>query len=152
MIIAAVTALVLLFGGGGAIVFFTGLSAGDTVDRIEEAVADEERRARAVALVEEWEAAVDDTRGAAEEVAGYRRRPDLTLGLQYIQTGDALSAGVAGSGDDPLLLSLSFTLPVWPSSYRAAEREARHLRRAAARSRPPLRRSRPAGGLVPTGS
>ena len=70
-------------------------------------------------------------RTSAEEVAGYRRRPDLTLGLQYIQTGDAPVAGVAGSGDDPLLLSLSFSLPVWPSSYRAAEREARHRRRAA---------------------
>lgn len=65
-----------------------------------------------------------------ESLAAFQRKPEFTLGVDYIQTGDAQVAGTSGSGDDPLLLSLSVSVPVWSSSLRAAEQEARHLVRA----------------------
>jgi cobalt-zinc-cadmium efflux system outer membrane protein len=67
----------------------------------------------------------------AEELAGFARRPSFALGLDYIDTGDASGVGVVGSGDDPVLLTLSVHLPVWSASYSAAERQARHRVRAA---------------------
>lgn len=71
---------------------------------------------------------------AAEDLAGYRRYPEFSVGLDYIQTGDALNSGTPGSGDDPFMLGLSLSLPIWGSSYSAAEREAR-FRGEAARQR-----------------
>ncbi len=68
---------------------------------------------------------------AAEEVTKYQRRPDLVARVDYIDTGEALNSGAPGSGDDPLFVGLSLSLPVWTSSYSAAEREARHSVRAA---------------------
>ncbi len=66
----------------------------------------------------------------AEKVAGYRRRPSFDVGVDYLQTGDALDPSTPGSGDDPVLLRLGISLPVWTGSYAAAERESRHLARA----------------------
>ncbi len=67
----------------------------------------------------------------AEELVDFKRRPDLAARLDYIQTGDALAPGTPGSGDDPVFVGLTLSLPVWSSSYSAAEREARHVVRAA---------------------
>lgn len=69
---------------------------------------------------------------SAEDLTKYKRRPEFAARVDYIDTGDALSAGTPGSGDDPLFAGLSVSLPVWTSSYSAAEREARHSVRAAA--------------------
>lgn len=66
----------------------------------------------------------------AEALASYRRKPSFSLGVDYIQTDDAVGGAVSGSGDDPLILGLSMTLPIWTGSYAAAERERRHARRA----------------------
>ncbi len=68
----------------------------------------------------------------AEGLAGYRRKPGFAVGVDYIQTGDAVVPMTPGSGDDPILVSLSVSLPVWGASYSAAEREARHRVQAAA--------------------
>lgn len=68
---------------------------------------------------------------SAEKLTKYKRRPEFAARIDYIDTGDALSAGTPGSGDDPLFAGLSLSLPVWTSSYSAAEREARHSVRAA---------------------
>ena len=68
---------------------------------------------------------------SAENLTKYKRRPEFAARVDYIDTGDALSAGTQGSGDDPLFVGLSMSLPVWTSSYSAAEREARHSVRAA---------------------
>lgn len=65
-----------------------------------------------------------------EALAGYRGKPQLAVGLDTIQTGEALDSSMPGSGDDPVMLSLSLSLPIWGASYSAAEREARHLARA----------------------
>ena len=59
----------------------------------------------------------------AQELAGLERWPDLTVGVDYIETGEALGP-VSGSGDDPWALRLGFTLPISRGRYAAAEREA----------------------------
>lgn len=68
---------------------------------------------------------------AGEELTRFKRRPEFSAGIDYIDTGGALNGGTQGSGDDPLFVGLSLSLPVWASSYSAAEREARHSIRAA---------------------
>lgn len=60
--------------------------------------------------------------------------PDVVLGLEYIETGEAMNPGMAGSGDDPVIATASVSLPLWFGRLRAAEREAR-LRRDAVRDR-----------------
>ncbi|MEO2093258.1 MAG: TolC family protein [bacterium] len=69
--------------------------------------------------------------GQAEELASYNKKPGFSVSLDYIQTGDARSPSTLGSGEDPLAVGLSISLPVWTSSYAAAEREARQRARAA---------------------
>ncbi|HMQ21571.1 MAG TPA: TolC family protein, partial [Planctomycetota bacterium] len=59
----------------------------------------------------------------ARELAGLARWPDATLGLDYFETGSALTPTL-GSGDDPVALRLMFNLPIWGKKYAAAEREA----------------------------
>ncbi len=58
--------------------------------------------------------------------------PDITLGLQTIDTESARTLNVPDSGKDPVIVSFSINLPVWREKYRAEEREAR-ARFAAAR-------------------
>ena len=64
------------------------------------------------------------------ELADIAQRPDVTVGIEYIDTGSAVNPGTPGSGDDPLIASLSFTLPIRGNRYRAIEREARARHRA----------------------
>lgn len=59
--------------------------------------------------------------------------PNITLGVDYIDTDDALDPGAPDSGKDAVMAMVSVNLPLWQSRYRAAEREARH-RLAAAES------------------
>lgn len=63
---------------------------------------------------------------AAQGAAEYRSKPEFSVMLDYIQTGAALTPSTPGSGDDPFMIGVSMTLPIWGSSYSAAEREARH--------------------------
>jgi len=51
--------------------------------------------------------------------------PDITLGMEAIDTGQALNpAATPDSGKDPIVASLSINLPIWWGKYRAGEREA----------------------------
>lgn len=50
--------------------------------------------------------------------------PDLTVGVDYIFTGRALTPGTPGSGDDPIMLSVGINLPIWRDKYDAAVRES----------------------------
>jgi cobalt-zinc-cadmium efflux system outer membrane protein len=50
--------------------------------------------------------------------------PDITVGVDYIQTGEAMNPNTPDSGQDPVMLMLSVNLPLWKSKYRAAESEA----------------------------
>ena len=74
-----------------------------------------------------------DLRATSFEIeAAHRQReranknylPDITLGLDYIATGDARTPGVQDSGDDALSATIGFTLPIWRSKYDAGVKEA----------------------------
>ena len=51
--------------------------------------------------------------------------PDIGVGLDWIQTDGAVSPGVRGSGDDPVILMFSMNIPLWQNSYKAAEQQAK---------------------------
>lgn len=69
------------------------------------------------------------------DVARQEGYPSFSLGLDYISTGDARMSGVSGSGDDPVLLSLGVSLPIWRGRYDAAVREALARRLAVTQQR-----------------
>lgn len=57
--------------------------------------------------------------------------PDVSVGVDYVDTGDALNPETDDSGKNPVMAMISVNLPLWHGAYRAAEREAL-LRRASA--------------------
>ena len=57
--------------------------------------------------------------------------PDISLGVDYVDTDDALNPATPDSGKDPVMAMVSVNLPIWFGKYRAEEREAR-LRMTAA--------------------
>lgn len=57
--------------------------------------------------------------------------PDVTLGMDYIATGDASNPNSAGSGKDPVIAMISINLPLWHGKYRAGLREAMNRREGA---------------------
>jgi len=61
--------------------------------------------------------------GHRQDVAELSTWPDITLGVDYIETDEA-RAPVAGSGDDPVALGVSMSLPIWGGRNRAVRREA----------------------------
>jgi cobalt-zinc-cadmium efflux system outer membrane protein len=61
--------------------------------------------------------------------------PDVGLGLDWIDTGEARMPGVQGSGKDAVIFALSMNLPIWRSSYRAGELQARAVARRAVHDR-----------------
>ena len=56
--------------------------------------------------------------------------PDVTLGLDYTDTGSARMPGVTDSGKDAVMLSLAVNVPIWREKYRAGVREATSRRAA----------------------
>ncbi len=70
----------------------------------------------------------------AVELAKKEFWPDLTLGVDYIDTGDARMTGVSDSGNDPVMLMGSINIPLWYGKYRAGVREAKARRAAAFQS------------------
>ncbi len=63
-------------------------------------------------------------------LAAMDKWPDFQIGVDYLETDDALMP-TRGSGDDPWALRVGFTLPIWRGRYDAAEREAERGIRAA---------------------
>lgn len=57
--------------------------------------------------------------------------PDVTLGVDYITTGDAFNPATAGSGKDAVMATFSINLPLWRSKLNAEVREAEARREAA---------------------
>lgn len=49
------------------------------------------------------------------------RVPDVTVGLEWMQTDEAIMA-TPGSGDDPVVLTVGVNLPVWRGQLKARER------------------------------
>ena len=68
--------------------------------------------------------------GAEIELAKKDFYPDVTLGLDYTDTGSARSPGMAESGKDAVMVSVSVNVPIWREKYRANVREATHRRAA----------------------
>lgn len=64
-------------------------------------------------------------------LADKRRRPDVTVGLKTIDTGEARNPATPGSGTDPVMATIAVNLPIWRSSYDAAREEAERSRWAA---------------------
>ena len=51
--------------------------------------------------------------------------PDLSVGIDWVDTDEAVMSGVRDSGKDPVMLMFSMNLPIWRKSYGAAELQAR---------------------------
>ena len=68
---------------------------------------------------------------AMRAIADVASRPDLQLGVEYIRTGEAIDPLTPNAGEDPVLASLTFNLPLRSSRYSAMRREARALLRSA---------------------
>ncbi|MDA0373172.1 MAG: TolC family protein [Planctomycetota bacterium] len=60
--------------------------------------------------------------------------PDVTVGVDWLRTGDARMPGVVGSGDDPFAVSVGVNLPIGRAKYRAIVDEA-EAGRASARQK-----------------
>ncbi|MFZ0929772.1 MAG: TolC family protein [Syntrophobacteraceae bacterium] len=62
--------------------------------------------------------------------------PDITVGLQGIDTGPAvIKPTPSDSGKDPIIATVSINLPIWWEKYRAEEREAAALYKSFQRER-----------------
>lgn len=66
------------------------------------------------------------------QLARRERLPDFTLGVQYIDTGNA-AMPVADSGKDPLIGTIGINLPLWIGKNRARVAAAEYQRTAAQR-------------------
>ncbi|MFO7871736.1 MAG: TolC family protein [Kiritimatiellia bacterium] len=62
--------------------------------------------------------------GHAVALARKEYFPDITVGAEYVSTGEANMPDVADSGKDPVMAMISVNIPIWYGKYRAAEREA----------------------------
>lgn len=51
--------------------------------------------------------------------------PDITFGIDWIQTGSANNPNVSDSGKDPIVAMVSMNLPLWGESNKAAQRQAK---------------------------
>lgn len=63
------------------------------------------------------------------ELAKKKFYPDIGVGVEWMQTDDAVMAGVSDSGRDAVMLMFSLNLPIWRESYKAAEIQARAIAR-----------------------
>ena len=61
---------------------------------------------------------------ALSEVARKEGLPGFTVGLDYLVTNEAGDRSMAESGDDPILLSVGMSVPLWRDKYDAGVREA----------------------------
>ncbi len=68
---------------------------------------------------------------ASARLAGAAWAPDLTLGVDYIATGDAINPALDESGKDPWMVSVGINLPIWFGKNNAKKSEAEARERAA---------------------
>ncbi len=62
---------------------------------------------------------------AGIKLANRGAAPNLTFGVDYVQTGEALTPGVFESGKDPIIAKIGLSVPLWFGKYKAEKREAR---------------------------
>jgi outer membrane protein TolC len=58
---------------------------------------------------------------ARERLAEFDSKPEVTLGLNYMRTGDAINRALEGSGKDPWALMVGISLPVWGKANRSIQ-------------------------------
>jgi len=64
-----------------------------------------------------------ESRRQGVDLAGKAGYPDLTLGVDYIMTGDARVDGVPDSGQDPVIARVGVSIPLW-GGKAGAQKEA----------------------------
>lgn len=58
-------------------------------------------------------------------------RPDVTVSVDYIQTGDAIAAATPGNSKDAVMAGLSINIPLWWKKLRSGVKEAEANKNAA---------------------
>jgi cobalt-zinc-cadmium efflux system outer membrane protein len=71
----------------------------------------------------------------AIQLAEKNHFPDMTLGVDYIDTASRTDANPVDNGKDPVVAMLSFNLPIWQQKYDAIISQARARRRAVVREK-----------------
>lgn len=66
-------------------------------------------------------ASSEEARASLAELAN---RPELSLGLNYIRTGDGPTTSLADNGRDPWAIVVGLSLPIWGKANTALERQA----------------------------
>jgi cobalt-zinc-cadmium efflux system outer membrane protein len=72
------------------------------------------------------------------ELAKKRFYPEIGVGVDWIDTGEARMPGVPDSGQDAVIGMLTMNVPIWRKSYRAAELQARASARRVAHEKQDL--------------
>jgi outer membrane protein TolC len=73
--------------------------------------------------------------GQAASLARKNFFPDVTVGVEWINTGSSTMPNVEDNGKDPIILTFGVNLPVWRGKYRAETAMAEQKRMAAMRQR-----------------
>jgi cobalt-zinc-cadmium efflux system outer membrane protein len=71
----------------------------------------------------------------AVKLAGKNYFPDVTLGVDYIDTASRSDMNPDENGKDPVIAKLSVNVPIWHQKYNAIEKEAKARRAAFVRER-----------------
>lgn len=74
---------------------------------------------------------VIESERAGERLAGKQAMPSFSIGVDYIQTGEAINPDMPESGKDPWMIGASISLPIWFGKNSARKKEAEARRRAA---------------------
>ncbi|QGY41446.1 TolC family protein [Pseudodesulfovibrio cashew] len=91
-----------------------------------------------------WETVVAKEE-AGKNLAESNYFPDFTFGVDVTEVDDARNPGVMGDGQNPIMTSMSFNIPIWLNAREAAVDESQAKILAAKRSRAGLERKLTAG-------
>jgi outer membrane protein TolC len=72
-----------------------------------------------------------ESESAGERLAGKQAWPSFSIGVDYVQTGEAINPTMPASGKDPWMIGASISLPIWFGKNSARRNEAQARRRAA---------------------
>jgi len=78
---------------------------------------------------------------AGKELAQRNYYPDFTFGIGVTEVDDARNSGVMGDGDNPVMATMAFNLPIWTGARDAAVEESQARILSAKRSRVGLERT-----------
>lgn len=68
---------------------------------------------------------------SSERLAQKSSMPNFMVGVDYIETGEALNPSIDGSGKDPLIVSVGINLPLWFGKNSAQKKEAKANQKSA---------------------